>query len=174
MISLDRLRPTDSGTALIYLLAVSLIISSLSACDHGMGPVGAGPTGLRGRVTLLGEWPPDTGIVAVALFVEKPVSSESDFPVKFKQAPAGSSQFDYEWEFSAGGVFGYLVVVWLAEGANLFDIGAWVEIGFYAEPGSPDQPGEVLITPSEFLRIDLTGDFSRVPGSRQDAEGKGP
>lgn len=160
--------------ALRYLLATGLIISSLSACDHGMGPVGAGLTGLHGRVTLLGEWPPDTGIVAVALFVEKPVSSESDFPVVFKQAPAGSSQFDYEWEFSMGGVFGYLVVVWLAEGAKLIDIDAWVELGFYAEPESPDQPGEILITPGEILRIDLTGDFSRVPGVGQDAEGKRP
>ncbi len=173
MISLDKLRPTDSRTALKYLLAAGLIISSLSACDHGMGPVGAGPTGLRGRVTLLGNWPLNTGIVAVALFVEKPVSSESDFPVVFEQAPADSSQFDYEWEFSTGGVFGYLVVVWLAEGANLTDIDAWVELGFYADPESPDQPGEVIITPGEFLRIDLTGDFSIVPGTGQDAEGKG-
>ncbi len=160
--------------ALKYLLAAGLIILSLSACDHGMGPIGAGPTGLRGRVTLLGEWPPDTGIVVIALFVEKPVSSESEFPIVFKQAPADSSQFDYEWTFSSGGVFGYLVVVWLAEGANRTDIDAWVELGFYAEPESPGQPGEVLITPGEFLRIDLTGDFSRVPGTEQDAEGKGP
>lgn len=173
MISLDKLRLTDSRTALKFLLAAGLIILSLSACDHGMGPVGAGPTGLRGRVTLLGDWPLNTGIVAVALFIEKPVSSESDFPVVFELAPADSSQFDYEWEFSTGGVFGYLVVVWLAEGASLFDLTAWVEIGLYAESESPGQPGEVLITPGEFLRIDLTGDFSRVPGTRQDAEGKG-
>jgi hypothetical protein len=94
-------------------------------------------------------------------------------PVVFKEAPADSSQFDYEWEFSTGGVFGYLAVVWLAEGADLSDIDAWVELGFYAEPESPDQPAEVLITPGEFLKIDLTGDFSRVPGVGQDPEGKG-
>jgi len=159
--------------ALKYLLAAGLTISSLSACDHGMGPVGAGPTGLRGRVTLLGDWPPDTGIVAVALFVEKPVTSESDFPVVFKQAPADSSQFDYEWEFTTEGSYGYLAVVWLAEGASLFDLAEWVEIGIYIEPESPGQPGEVLITPGEFLTIDLIGDFSRVPGAGLDAEGQG-
>ena len=82
----------------------------------------------------------------------------------FKQAPPDSAWFDYEWDFSSGGIYRYLVVAWLAEGENLFDFDAWVEIGFYPDPGSPDHPGEVLITPGVYRRIDLTGDFSRVPG----------
>ncbi|MCK4349988.1 MAG: hypothetical protein KAX13_03980 [Candidatus Krumholzibacteria bacterium] len=150
-----------TGLVLTCLLAGGLLLGAVGACDHGLGPVGRGSTGLQGRVTLIGDWPPDTGIVAVALFKQKPTTSESDLPVVYKQAPADSAWFDYLWEFSTGGSFGYLLVAWLKEGDRLFDLDAWVELGFYAAPGSPDEPGEVLITPGEIRRIDLTGDFSK-------------
>jgi len=157
-----------------YLLVGGLLFSATAACDHGLAPVGHGSTGLHGRITLLGQWPPETGIVAVALFKQKPTTPESDLPVAWKTAPADSSWFDYQWVISGGGGFGYLVVAWLREGDSLFDLDAWVELGFYADPVAPEAPGEILITPGEFLRIDLAGDFSKVPSQRRFTTGVEP
>lgn len=166
---MDRLLPVRKGRVSKYLLMGGLLISAMTACDHGLAPVGNESTGLHGRVTLLGQWPPDTGIVAVALFKQKPTTPESDLPVIWKTAPADSAWFDYQWVITGGGSFGYLVVAWLKEGDQLFDVDAWVELGFYADPGSPEDPAEVLITPGEYRRIDLTGDFSKVPAAEKHA-----
>jgi len=132
-------------------------------CGHGLDPVGPGSTGLGGRVTLQGAWPIDTGVVAVALFVDEPTSNLSDLPVIFTEAPEpDSTSFEYLWDIAAG-EYGYLVVAWMREGANIFDISSWVVIGFYADPGSPTEPAPVLIIPGTLRTIDLIGDFSLVP-----------
>ena len=134
-----------------------------AACGHGLAPVGPGTTGLHGRVTMHGTWPADTGIVAVALFAEKPVSDISEFPVIFSEAPAfGVSSFDFTWTLPAG-AYGYLVVAWMRAGDNILDLASWVELGFYPDPGNPSEPGQILITPGVFKRIDLSADFSLVP-----------
>lgn len=143
------------------------------ACGHGLAPVGPGTTGLQGRVTLAGEWPVDTGIVAVALFEEMPTSSQSALPVIYKEAPEfGASSFDYLWDLQAG-VYAYLVVAWLREGDNLFDFDSWVVLGFHARPGSPPVPEDILITPGLLSTIDLIGDFANVPpGDESHMRGK--
>ncbi len=139
-------------------------------CGHGLEPVGPGSTGLGGRVTLQGEWPSDTGVVAVALFVEEPTSNQSDLPVIFTEAPElDSTSFDYLWDITAG-EYGYLVVAWMREGANIFDISSWVIIGLHSHPGRPFEAQPVLVSPGALRTIDLIGDFSRIPPVPPDAE----
>ncbi len=140
-----------------------IILISVAACGHGLAPVGPGTTGLAGQVTLHGTWPADTGVVAVALFAEKPVSNESGLPVFFTEAPAfGVTSFDFTWAVPAG-AYGYLVVAWMRSGDNILNLASWVELGFYPDPDDPSEPGPVLITPGNLRRIDLNADFSRVP-----------
>ncbi len=56
-----------------------------------------------------------------------------------------------------------MVVAWMREGANIFDITSWVVIGFFSDPGSPTEPRPVLITPGTLRSVDLIGDFSLIP-----------
>ncbi len=101
--------------------------------------------------------------MAVALFRQEPTSNESDLPVIFTQAPEfGAPAFDFLWDVPAG-EYGYLVVAWMREGANILDIASWVVIGFHAESGSPMEPKSVLVTPGTLRMIDLSGDFSVIP-----------
>lgn len=114
-------------------------------------------------MTLNGEWPEDTAVVAVALLQEKPATSDISLLVKFTEPDSfGVSSFDYLWILEPG-IYGYLAVAWMREGDNLFDLTSWVELGFYPDPGSPGEPGEVVVVAGVNRRIDLVGDFANVP-----------
>jgi len=121
-------------------------------------------------VVLQGTWPADTGVVAAALFLDEPTSNESELPIIFTEAPAfGAASFDYLWDVPAG-EYGYLVVAWMREGANIFDIASWVVIGFHADPGSPTETEPVLVTPGALRTVDLIGDFTLIPAAHTGRE----
>ena len=109
-------------------------------------------------MTLVGSWPPDTQFVAVALFPRRPTPDDLVLPAAFTSVTDTTLQaFEYRFDQVAGGSYDYLVVAWLAEGVSIFDVEAWVELAVH--------DGPVLVTPGQVRRIDLTADFSQVPGS---------
>ncbi len=144
-------------------LPLLILFLLAGGCGYGLAPVGPNTTGLTGQVRLVGAWPEDTGVVAVALFRAEPVSNQSEFPVVFTEAPAfGDSSFTYTWTLQPGS-YGYLVVAWMREGNYLFDLASWIQIGYYPDPADPSEPGPVLITPGILRHLDLRADFSLVP-----------
>lgn len=140
-----------------------LLALVLAACSHGLSPVDEDSTGLHGSVSLQGEWPDDTAVVAVALLQEKPTTSDISLLVRFTEPDSfGVSSFDYLWTLEPG-VYGYLAIAWMREGDNLFDLMSWVELGFYPDPDAPGEPGEIVVVPGINRCIDLEGDFVNVP-----------
>ncbi|MFO7769412.1 MAG: hypothetical protein R6W82_10725 [bacterium] len=134
-----------------------LLLLTTAGCGHGLGPVEPGTTGLEGTVTLVGSWPPDTQLVGVALFARPPMPGDLVLPAAFTSVSDTTlDSFDYRFGDVRAGSYDYLVVAWLEKGVGLFDLESWVELAVHEEP--------VLITPGVVRRIDLVGDFSRVPG----------
>ncbi len=107
-------------------------------------------------MTLLGDWPPDTQFVGVALFARRPTPDDLELPAAFISfTDTTLTSFEYRFDQVSGGSYEYLVVAWLEEGVSIFDVEAWVELAVH--------DGPVLVTPGEVRHIDLTADFSVVP-----------
>ncbi|MFQ5864258.1 MAG: hypothetical protein ACE5IW_03415 [bacterium] len=123
---------------------------------------------IEGRITFVNngipataeQWPPNTGFVAIFAFPIVPEVFPEDFLTfsAFEILPQNVEQLDYRLRISAG-VFKYIAVFWLAEGALLED---FKDLGFYRDPLS-DEPGEVSVGENETVTgIDITAEFANI------------
>jgi hypothetical protein len=121
--------------------------------------------GIEGSIRFLGEWPSNTGTVAIGAFVDIPEKGNI-IDYYFKNValdfnlPVFVSRYDYRLRVqSAVDTLKYVAVLWIDD---QFDLGTIEEIGFYRDPQNPDNPGTVPVAPdSTSGGIDITIDFSR-------------
>jgi len=116
--------------------------------------------GIEGTLYFNGPYPPNTEATAVAAYVEKPVSS-FDYIVMLRSLDFSVSGNPYHYRLPVHhGVYKYIVVFWLAQGAPLTD---FKTLGFYRDPQNPDKPGQVKVGPNQTVRgIDIYVDWAKA------------
>lgn len=115
---------------------------------------------IEGKITYVGDWPENTGNVAIFVFPIVP-QDLSDFLsfVAFEVLPKNLEEFEYSVRISAGD-YKYVAVFWQAEGAPLTQ---FTTLGFYPNPNNSNEPGEVFLQKNETLTgIDIVADFANV------------
>ena len=121
--------------------------------------------GIEGSISFLGDWPSNTGTVAIGAFIDIPEKGNI-IDYYFKNValdfnlPVFVSRYDYRLRVqSAVDTLKYVAVLWIDD---QFDLGTIEEIGFYRDPQNPDNPGSVPVArDSTSGGIDITVDFSR-------------
>ncbi|MFQ5709472.1 MAG: hypothetical protein ACE5HO_18600 [bacterium] len=116
---------------------------------------------IEGRITFVGDWPANTGAVAIFVFPIVPKVIPDDFLTfaAFEELPQNVETFDYRVRISSG-LYKYIAVFWLAEGDDLTN---FKTLGFYRNPDAPEEPGEVMLeTDQTVTGIDITADFANI------------
>ncbi len=119
---------------------------------------------IEGRINYVGAWPSNTAAVAIFAFFEVPQVLPDDF-IRFLGAfeilPTDPTltQYDYRLRVPPG-TYKYIAVFWLAQGAQLLD---FKTLGFYRNPQTPDQPGQVTVEDNGTAAgINISADFANA------------
>lgn len=117
---------------------------------------------ILGRIHYSGDWPANTQILAIAAFDKRPLSLP-EFITNLRAIntplPMNVSQFDYKLPVPTG-TFGYIALLWLAQGADFAD---FKELGFYETTRGSGIPSAVTAAKGDTLRgVDLFIDFSQL------------
>ncbi len=125
------------------------------AADFGLVDRGAL---LTGRINYEVSWPDNAELMGVAAYQSRP----SDRLGYFRMAalnismPTRVDSFDYKFALPPGS-YEYVVVLWLAQSANIFD---FREIGFYETTPGSGEPGQIAIARGDTARgIDIVVDL---------------
>ena len=121
---------------------------------------------LEGDIHFKGEWPPDSEILALAVFPIVPDPNNQlefltlqalDFAIpKFREEP-----FHYRTRIPAG-TFKFIAVFWKGKSSGIFDIRA---IGFHSCPNDSTAPKTVVVPDGGTVTgVDITVDLSSLPG----------
>ena len=116
---------------------------------------------ILGRINYSGDWPENTEIMGIAAFNKKPKTLLEFLNVSAINIslPIKVPNHDYKLN-TPPGTYEYLVLLWLAKGADFTD---FKEIGFHeTEPGS-GIPDTVTVAKGDTARgIDIFVDFSKI------------
>jgi len=117
---------------------------------------------IEGRITYVGEWPPETEIVALAAF---PIIPQSEWDYLLVGSiditlPLFVPYYDYRLAVSPD-TYRYIAVFWKAKNTPLTAVET---LGFYpADPDSPDVPGTVIVAQKDTVRgVDIIADFGKM------------
>lgn len=118
---------------------------------------------ITGTVQFQGEWPSNTGLIAVGAFNQPPQPGNFvDYYFKSIYIDYTLSQFtsqsSYRLRVKGDEQIRYISALWIDDS---YSLGSVRDIGFYPDPANPDQPGIVTV-PNEGMLTDLdfTVDFS--------------
>lgn len=106
---------------------------------------------ISGTVTFQGKWPDNTGIVGVGAFVDIPKKGDL-IDYYFKNValaydiPPYSEKRGYRLRVRSKDTLKYIAVVWIN---SYFDLTSLQDIGYYADPVVPSNPGTVSLFPGE-------------------------
>ena len=159
----DQARCQALGKGLGFVGAL-LLWGLAAACDHGLQaePEG-GPTGIAGRLTFGGPWPPEVGEVAVAVYEDLPDSVADLFALSGfdAQVALGTPEYEYFVPLSRDGVYRWIVVAWRRPD-SFWDFNSL--LGCYYVEGDT-LPTPVPVTMGEVSRgIDIAVDFGVLRG----------
>jgi len=142
----------------VWLLPLTLVLLGGCRLDHGLHPVAI--SGISGRITFVGEWPPNTDWVRVAVYATYPPPSYLAIAGYSDPIPPGVSSYEYELPLKPGR-YEWVLVAWKPrESLNIKDIGT-----YYSHPDSTSKPGVVEVKPGRLTpHIDIVADFSRIEG----------
>jgi hypothetical protein len=154
-----------------YIVMISFVI--FFSCDDGVSPESK-PTGFRGTITFLGEWPDSIAQTRIVLF-KNPLNRLDDFNaenLKFasEPIPSGVSSYNYntteiaEFGSVTAGEYSYLAVAQSTSEVLLLTRSAWVVAGVYYANSNTSSPGELSIPENTVLEgIDIVCDFDNPP-----------
>jgi hypothetical protein len=123
---------------------------------------------VEGTISFVGQWPSNTGIVAIGAFTDIPapnnifdyllknVALDYSVPIKVPQA-------EYRLRIRSTDALKYMAVVWIAD---TYDFNTIRDIGYFRDPADTSKPGTVTPKPGATTGIDITVDFSRFGGAR--------
>ena len=148
-----------------FALFITSVVLALSAggCDHGLEATPPGPTGIAGRVTFIGAWPPEVGQVAVAVYRDFPAQIEDFFALigTDTEVELGAATYDYFVPVDTDGIYRWVVVAWRREG-GFWDFSSL--LGCYYLPGD-ELPRSVAVGRGQVARgIDITVDLGVLRG----------
>ncbi|MFH1571050.1 MAG: hypothetical protein ABIL09_23860 [Gemmatimonadota bacterium] len=155
-----RCRPWHRGLA-------ALVLVLGSACDHGLDPGPQGDTGLSGRITFQGEWPPDIAEVAVAVYERSPRSLTDFLQLSGYHTglPPGSPALDYAVPLQRDGVYEWVIVAWRRPD-SFWDFTSL--LGCYHAPDD-DRPTPVPVALGKVTTgVDIAVDLAILAGGARD------
>lgn len=118
---------------------------------------------LEGDITFVGVYPPDTEILALAMFPIVPQSQLDFLSVKALDlnVPLNVARFHYRTPVTHG-EYKFISIFWKGKNSSIFDIRA---IGFYRSPADTTKPGSITVAGGETASgINFVADFNTLPG----------
>ena len=119
---------------------------------------------ISGSITFQGNWPANTGIVGIGAFVDIPKKGDLiDYYLKNVALaygiPAYVSEYQYQLRVRSKDVINYVSVIWID---SSYDLTSLRDVGFYADPLNPGQPGQVTVSHGGVKQdVNITVDFSK-------------
>lgn len=116
---------------------------------------------VSGTLTYEGNWPDNTELMGIAAYRERPTNLLEFFRMAALNIslPTQVDSFDYKLAIPPGS-YEYLVVLWLARGASIFD---FREIGFYETAPRSGEPAELSVARGDTARgIDIIVDLGEA------------
>ncbi len=128
---------------------------------------------IKGEINFVGDWPDNTGIMAVGAFTKIPEPGNyidyffSSIFIDYS-IPTFVSSADYTLRVHGQDTVKYIAALWID---NSFDLSSIKDVGFYCDPqdSTGTKPGSVVVpTNSVQTGINMTVDFSKadIKGSR--------
>ena len=108
---------------------------------------------IQGTVIFEGDWPSNSGLVAVAAFTAIPeVGNFTDYYFKsiyidYSIQPY-ASQGPFQLRVSSQIPIPYIAVLWIDDEFNL---GSALDVGFYEDPEHPGEPGSMTLSPNSIV-----------------------
>jgi hypothetical protein len=121
---------------------------------------------VEGKITFVGQWPSNTGIVAIGAFIDIPAQGNIlDYLLKNValdySVPINVDQAEYRLRIRSTDALKYMAVIWIADS---FDFNTVRDIGYFRDPADTSKPGIVTPKPGATTGIDIFVDFSRFGG----------
>jgi len=122
------------------------------------------PVTIEGNVTFQGEWPRNTGTMAVGAFTDKPAEGNFiDYYLKSVYIDFSLATFvtedDYKLHVHLGDTLRYISVLWIDD---TYDFTSLQDVGFYATEANPDQPDSIITNDTTYTGIDIQINFSQL------------
>jgi len=142
------------------------IAGLITGCDHGLDAASQEGTGLSGRITFVGEWPPEVAEVAVAVYENHP-QSLADFVGLSgwdTSTEIGSPTHDFFVPLENEGVYRWVIVAWHSPD-GFWDFTSL--LGCY-HAGGDSLPSPVPVVLGQVADgIDITVDFAILRGGAE-------
>ncbi len=136
---------------------VGAILLIVAGCDHGLNPEeDIFDSGFDGTVTLVEEWPEDSEVRMLYIFVFETIPLDSaDAVNQFFQGkihfdelrPPFQNEYTYSFNIDPG-VYELVACIGI-RGDNFFDLSTWMLSGIFTETDNPLEPTPVTVSPDE-------------------------
>jgi hypothetical protein len=123
---------------------------------------------IEGKISFVGKWPSNTGIVAIGAFIDIPAQGNIlDYLLKNValdySVPIKVAQAEYRLRIRSTDALKYMAVIWIADS---YDFNTIQDIGYFRDPADTSKPGIVTPKPGATTGIDITVDFSKFGGGQ--------